>query len=164
MGSRSKTIAQCGVLTAIALTIFMIEAQFPAPLPFPGAKLGLANAITLFTVYTLGVGWGGMILLARIILGGIFAGQLLTMLYSFAGGVVCLLVLCLLRPFTTPRDFWYVSPLSAMGHNFGQILVASFIMGSDVIYYYLPYLMLLGAFSGLLVGIATREVIRRLPD
>lgn len=163
MSLQTKAIAQCGVLTAIALTIFMVEATLPAPLPIAGAKLGLANAVTLYAVYTMGAKWGGLVLLSRILLGALFSGQLLTLLYSFSGGVTCFLVLCLLKPFTTHDDFWFVSPLCAVGHNVGQLLMASFVMGSDVVFYYLPYLLLLGVVSGLFVGIATRALIRRLP-
>ena len=39
------------VLTAVALIVFIIEAQIPLPVPIPGAKLGLANAITLFALF-----------------------------------------------------------------------------------------------------------------
>ena len=41
------------LLAAIALTIFMIEAQIPSPVPIPGVKLGLANIVTVFTVFVL---------------------------------------------------------------------------------------------------------------
>jgi heptaprenyl diphosphate synthase len=39
------------VLTAIALIIFIVEAQIPLPVPVPGAKLGLANTVTLFALF-----------------------------------------------------------------------------------------------------------------
>ena len=38
---KTKKLALMAVLTAIALTIFMIEAQLPSPVPIPGVKLGL---------------------------------------------------------------------------------------------------------------------------
>ena len=41
-------------LTAIALTIFMVEAQIPVAVPIPGIKLGLANIVTVYTVFA----WG----------------------------------------------------------------------------------------------------------
>ena len=45
--AKTKKLALMAVLTAIALTIFMLESQIPAPVPVPGVKLGLANVITL---------------------------------------------------------------------------------------------------------------------
>jgi len=39
------------ILATIALIIFVIEAQIPMPIPIPGVKLGLANAVTLFALF-----------------------------------------------------------------------------------------------------------------
>ena len=49
-----RKLALLGLLSAIALTIFMVEAQIPALVPVPGIKLGLANIVTVFTVFVLG--------------------------------------------------------------------------------------------------------------
>ena len=56
---KTKKITRLALLTAIALTIFLVEAQIPALVPIPGIKLGLANIVTVFTVYALGSkdGW-----------------------------------------------------------------------------------------------------------
>jgi len=51
---RIRKITTLGLLTAIALTIFMVEARIPAIVPLPGVKLGLANIVTVFTVFALG--------------------------------------------------------------------------------------------------------------
>ena len=56
-----KKTARLGLLTAIALTIFMVEAQLPALVPIPGVKLGLANIVTVFTVFTMGPGAGAAV-------------------------------------------------------------------------------------------------------
>jgi len=47
----AKKIALIAILTAIALIIFIIEAQIPLPIPIPGVKLGLANVVTLFALF-----------------------------------------------------------------------------------------------------------------
>ena len=46
-----KKLSFMAVLSAAALVVFIIEAQIPAPVPIPGAKLGLANVITLFALF-----------------------------------------------------------------------------------------------------------------
>ena len=51
---KTKKLALMALLTAIALTIFVVENQLPAPVPVPGVKLGLANIITLVTMLLLG--------------------------------------------------------------------------------------------------------------
>ena len=73
-----RKLALLGLLTAIALTIFMVEAQIPAVLPLPGVKLGLANIVTVFTVFALGPRDGALVLSARIFLGAVFSGNFST--------------------------------------------------------------------------------------
>ena len=48
---RVKRLTRCALLTAIALAIFVLEAQIPIPFPVPGMKLGLSNIITLFALF-----------------------------------------------------------------------------------------------------------------
>ena len=48
--AKTRKLALMALLTAIALTIFVVEAQIPAPVPVPGVKLGLANIITLIAM------------------------------------------------------------------------------------------------------------------
>ena len=47
MSKSIKHLVTLALFTAMALTIFVIEAQIPVPVPIPGVKLGLANVITL---------------------------------------------------------------------------------------------------------------------
>ena len=46
-----KKMVLLALFTAIALTIFMIEAQIPALVPIPGVKIGLSNIVTVFVVF-----------------------------------------------------------------------------------------------------------------
>ena len=85
--SSLRQLTYMAVLTAVALTIFVIEAQLPPLAPIPGIKLGLANIVTVYAVFALGPGKAALILLARILLGSLFAGGL-TILYSLADGHV----------------------------------------------------------------------------
>ena len=84
---KTKKLTLLALLAAIALTIFMIEAQIPSPVPIPGVKLGLANLVTVVTVFVLGPKEGAAGLAVRIFLGAVFAGNFSTILYSAAGGV-----------------------------------------------------------------------------
>ena len=60
-----RRVTRMALLTAIALTIFVAEAQLPAPVPIYGVKLGLANIVTVWAVFLLGPLEAAMILLAR---------------------------------------------------------------------------------------------------
>ena len=48
---KTKKLVQLSLLTAIALSIFIVELQIPNPLPLLGIKLGLANIVTLYVIY-----------------------------------------------------------------------------------------------------------------
>ena len=74
MRQQVKRLVFCALLTAIALTIFMIEAQLPALAPVPGIKLGLANIVTVYAMFALGPRDTLLILVSRVFLGSLFAG------------------------------------------------------------------------------------------
>ena len=59
---KTRKLVLLGLLDAIALTLFMIEAQIPALVPIPGIKLGLSNIITVFTVFAMGPMEGAAVL------------------------------------------------------------------------------------------------------
>ena len=112
---KTRRLVLLALLTAIALTIFMLEAQIPAPVPIPGVKLGLANIVTVFTVFFLGPGEGCLVLAARIFLGAVFAGNFSTILYSAAGGGLAILVTILLRRVLKENQLWVAGCAGAAG-------------------------------------------------
>ena len=95
-----RKITTMALLCAIALTIFMIEAQIPPLVPLPGVKNGLSNIVTVFAVFALGPGEAAMILFCRIFLGAVF-GNFGTIFYSAAGGACAIGVTILLRKILT---------------------------------------------------------------
>ena len=129
----TRRLTRLALLTAIALTIFMVEAQIPVPIPIPGVKLGLANIVTVYAVFVLGP-WDALsILVVRVFLGAVFSGQMMTLFYSLGGGLLCWVVLVLLRRLFTKNQIWLCSPVSAIFHNLGQLLVAAALMGTWVV-------------------------------
>lgn len=157
-----KKLSQMALLTAVALALHVIEAAIPSPVPIPGVKLGLANIITVCAVFSFGPGAAAMILIARILLGSLFAGQIMSLLYSLAGGLLCLLVMILLRRIVSPRQVWVCSVVGAVAHNLGQILVAMLVTGTPSIIVYLPVLLLSGIAAGLFTGLAAQAVLNHM--
>ena len=127
---KTKKLALMAALTAIALTIFVAEAQIPPVVPIPGAKLGLANIVTLVAIVLMGRREAGEILLMRILLGSMFTGSVSAMMFSIAGGVLAWAIMCLTVRFFGEKQLWIVSVLAALGHNAGQLLVAAFVTGT----------------------------------
>ena len=61
-------------------------------------------------------------------MGAVFSGQMMTLFYSLGGGLLAWLIMCLLRPVFHKEHLWLCSPVAALFHNLGQLLVAAAIM------------------------------------
>ena len=139
-----RRLTRLSLLTAAALAIYLLEGQLPPVLPIPGAKLGLANIVTLYTMFTAGPGDTLLVLLARILLGSVFSGRATTFFYSLAGGLLCYAVTCLLRRLLPRRQLWVAGVLGGICHNVGQLAVAVVITRTPALVVYLPWLLLFG--------------------
>ena len=154
--------ARLALLTAIALTIFLAEAQLPALTAVPGVKLGLANIVTVYAMFALGPGDALLVLSGRVFLGAVFSGQMMTLFYSAAGGFLSWCVLCLLRKLLTGEQIWLASPVAAVFHNLGQLLAAAAVLRSWAVMAWLPYLIIAAILAGLFTGVAAQALLRRL--
>lgn len=150
------------MFTAIALTVFLIEANLPGLVPIPGVKLGLSNCITLIVLATLGKREAGIVLLLRIVLGSIFAGQAVSFLYSLAGGALCYAVMCLLLKPLGEKQLWAVSVFGALAHNAGQLLVAVLLTNAGVLWY-APILLVSAIVTGAFTGVAAQAAVKVIP-
>ena len=118
-----KKVAIFGVFTALALIFSYVELLIPINFGIPGAKLGLANLMTVLVLYKMGTKEALALSVTRIILSGFMFGNLFGILYSLAGGLLSFLVMVLLK-----RSDWLsvvgVSIGGGTAHNIGQLLVA----------------------------------------
>ena len=158
---KTKKTVLLGLLCAIALTIFMVEAQIPALVPIPGVKLGLSNIVTVFTVFCIGPWEGAAVLFVRIFLGAVFAGNFSTIFYSSAGGLCAILVTILLRKILTHKQLWVAGVLGAVAHSIGQMTAAIFISGTPGLIVYLPVMMVCSIITGLFTGLCAQVLLNR---
>lgn len=158
---KTKKIALLGLLTAIALTIFLIEAQIPPVVPLPGVKLGLANIVTVFTVFTLGAKEGAAVLACRVFLGAVFAGNFSSILYSASGGLCAILVTIALKRVLRENQLWTAGCLGAVAHSVGQILAAMAVTRTAGVLMYLPILAVISVFTGLFTGLCAQFLVKR---
>ncbi|MGN1402815.1 MAG: Gx transporter family protein [Ruminococcus sp.] len=163
MSKSIKHLVTLALFTAMALTIFVVEAQIPVPVPIPGVKLGLANVITMIVLVQYGARDAVTVLLLRILLGSFFTGTITSLLYSLCGGLLCFAGMTLLCRLLNRKHLWFISLMGAVLHNIGQILAAMAIMQTTQVLWYLPFLLLTGAVTGIFTGIAADRVIRYLP-
>lgn len=103
-----------------------------------------------------------MVLLTRIMLGVLFAGSMMSLCYSLAGGMCCLAGMLLLRRMISERKIWFASIIGAVLHNAGQISVAILITKTPGVIAYLPVLTISGCLAGLFTGLCAQAVIQSL--
>lgn len=159
---KAAKLVRLSLLTAAALVIFVLEAQVPLPVAVPGFKLGLANIITLYAMFTLGAKPAFAILLCRILLGSMYAGQAVSLIYSFAGGMACYAAIAVVGRHVSKDQIWACGVIGAIFHNIGQICAAAAVLGSWTVAVYLPPLIALGILSGSLTGLAAQHAINRI--
>ena len=158
---KTRKLTRLGLLTAIALTIFMIEAQIPSPVPLPGVKLGLANIVTVFTVFALSPGDGVAVLTGRIFLGAVFAGNFSTIFYSAAGGACAIAVTILLRKILKKDQLWVAGCFGAIAHSVGQMAMAALLLGTPSVAVYLPVMILISIMTGVFTGLCAQFLVNR---
>ena len=159
--TKIKKLTTLGLLTAIALTIFMVEAQIPALIPIPGIKLGLANIVTVFTVFALSPKDGALVLAARIFLGAVFSGHFSTIFYSAAGGLCAIAVTIGLRKLLKQNQLWVAGCLGAIAHSVGQMAMAILITGTPSLVLYLPVMVVISIITGLFTGLCAQFLVNR---
>ena len=161
----TQKVAACGILGALALVLSALELMIP-PLPMlpPGAKLGLANIVTMFTAESLGLGPA----LAIAVVKGLFAGMtrgITAMLMSLSGGLLSTFVMWLLLKKVRGFGLIGVGIAGALCHNAAQLGVAALLTTPAVIWY-TPWLILFGILTGTLTGIVlklTAPALSRIP-
>lgn len=156
-----KKLTQLAMLTGVALIIFIVELQIPNPFPIPGIKLGLANIITVYALYNYRAGEVMMIVFTRILLAAMFSGNMMALLYSLSGSLLCLAGMLILKRIIDEKHIWIASVFGAVLHNIGQIAVAVIIMGFGVLAY-LPFLLVSGCLAGAFTGGCAQMVVRRI--
>ncbi|MDR0447027.1 MAG: Gx transporter family protein, partial [Oscillospiraceae bacterium] len=140
----AKRLTRLAVLTAVSLAVYWAETQIPPIAPVPGIKLGLANAVTLFVLYSDGIPGAAAVSLARILLGG-FATGFSMLLYSLAGGAVSFLAMAAVYKRAGARRGFLTGALGGVIHNTAQLAVAAAVTRTPEIFAYFPLLFISGA-------------------
>lgn len=156
-----KKTAYLGVMLALALICSYVEVLIPFSIGIPGIKLGLANIVIVFALYSLGTKEAYIISIARVIISGFMFGNVMAIAYSFAGGMLSLTIMYLLKK-TKLLSVISVSIAGGIAHNIGQIVIAALIVSNYSVMYYVPVLMVAGFITGALIGIVAQEVFLRV--
>lgn len=155
----AKKIALWGMIGALALTVSFIESCFELPFLPPGAKLGLANIITMAAAACWG--WGGALYIAFIkSLFALFTRGATAFLLSTAGGLTSAIVIVLcLKAKHCPFSYIGIGILSALTHNAAQLAAACFLTGTSALLYYAPVLIICALLFGSVTGILLKILL-----
>lgn len=150
------------LLSAIAVVLHSVEAMLPLPLPL-GAKLGLANIISLVVVELYGVKEMFIVNIFRVVISGLLTGSFGTMpFYISCGGVFLSSLVLMLVKTLTHLPLVSTSIVAAIFHNVGQVLVVSFIYHQIAIMSYIFILMASSIPTGILTGMTAIQVLKRV--
>ncbi|MBE7050778.1 MAG: Gx transporter family protein [Ruminococcaceae bacterium] len=150
---KTRKYVLMALLSSMALGLYALECVIP-PLTFiPGAKLGLANIITMVAIYIFGKKEAFLILMMRIVIASMLFGQVMSMLYSVAGGLFSFVALCICLKFIERSSMWATGIICAIFHNLGQIVVAVLVTQQLSIAYYFLFLVIISMISGVFTGV-----------
>ena len=151
------------ICLALSMMLFFVELRLPLVAAVPGFKLGLANIVTVAALRLFRAREALLLLVLRIVLGAAFAGSLPALSFSLAGGLLALSVGVLLLRAVPCVPLALLGIAGALSHNVGQLLAASFWLGTLDVFYYAPMLFALAVFTGFATGFLAQEILRRLP-
>ena len=157
----TKRLATLSVVVAAAMILSFIEAKIPTFIPVPGVKLGLANIAVIFTMYKFNEGRAAAVSLVRVGLSALLFGSFASLVYSLAGACLSLLLMVFSRRILKLHTVG-VSIIGGVSHNIGQIAAAALVMGTASIIYYLPVLIISGTLAGIVIGLISNELIKRI--
>lgn len=160
--SIAQRVALAGMLTALMMVLGLVERQFPLPVGIPGIKLGLANSVLLYAVYMLTPKAAVALMLVKTALSWFIYSNMNAMLYSFCGGALSLAAMLLVCRIPGMSEVG-TSVSGAVFFNVGQILAAVWQLRTpQLLYTYLPVLLISGVVTGVLTGMVAKLVIRHL--
>ena len=148
------------LLTAISLVLFLVEGLIPLPFIAPGAKLGLANIVTICALFSLGPRACLFIILLRTGLASFFGGGPVIFLYSLTGGLLSLAAMTALKK-TACFSIIGISAAGGFAHHFGQLIVAALAADTLSIFRYLPILGPCGLITGLIIGGLSTRILNQ---
>jgi len=150
--------ARVGMLGAAALVLGYAETFIPLPVPIAGVKLGLANVVVLLALELLDARDALAIAAIKVLATGFLFGSPLMMAYSAAGTLLAWGVMAALVR-VRGLDVRLVAVCGAIAHNAGQLVVASLVLGTPLVWATAPALVVAACVTGTLCGGVVRYVL-----
>lgn len=157
----TRKLAYLGLFLAFAMILSYVESLIPFYFGVPGMKLGLPNAAILMVLYIFGPAEALIVNVIRVILTGFMFTNIFSIMFSLFGAVFSFLGMWLIKKFLK-ASIQVVSVFGGVLHNVGQLICAILIVKNYLVGYYLPVLLIAGFVTGLLIGIISAAVLKRI--
>ena len=151
-------------LTALAISIHIIESALPSPLP--GVKPGLANVITIVVLLLYGWPTAAWVAMLRVIVGSLIIGTFLTPTFvlSLSGAIATIMALGIGSKLPGrglgPIGYCLVASMAHMATQF--IVAYTLFIPHDGLFKLLPVLMTASVIFGIVSGLIVNAVMTRL--
>lgn len=156
-----RKLTRLAMLLALSVVLGLIESIIPIfQNIIPGLKLGLANIVILFILYTYTFRDALYVSIVRVLLLGMIRTGLFNLLFFFSlsGALFSLIAMAIAKKYTK-LSIVGISVLGSIAHSIGQVLVAMIGLSNVNIIYYLPYLLLLSIPTGIFIGFLSKKVL-----
>lgn len=156
-----KKTAFLSMLTGAALMLSYVEALLPLTPGIPGIKLGLANLAVVLCMELYGRRDALLVNVARVLLSSFLFGNMYVVLYSLFGALSSFAAMVFGKRLGC-FSLIGISVLGGVFHNVGQLLAAMAVVRTVQVVYYLPWLLVAGCVTGILIGFLALEVLKHV--
>jgi len=167
----TKKLVLLSILLAISIVLNIVERFMLGGLTgLPMIRLGLANIVVLMIFYlfnakdafVINAKDAFVILVLRIFIVGVYTSLFSpTFFLALGGGIVAYMGMLIGKKIPLFSEIG-VSVLGAFGHALGQILMAIFILETEALIVYFPWLVALSLPSGVITGFIAKSMIKRM--
>jgi heptaprenyl diphosphate synthase len=154
---KNARITTLALFVAMAVVLHWMESFIPRPAPF--LRFGLANVMTLCTLYSFGGLWSIFVVISRVFIGSALSGSIFSPAFalSLCGGLTA--GLCM---WAMPKSQFSpigVSVGGAVGHMLAQVLLATLLISHMSLMNILPFFLLVSVLTGMINGYLVKMII-----
>ena len=153
----TKRLVTLSLFLSMSIVLSIVESFIPS-ISIPGAKLGLANIMTLVILNLYDDKDAFLIVILRIFLVGLLRGTIGApgFYMSLSGGLFAYSLMVIVKHINV-FSIVGVSIFGSLGHTLGQILMAIILYSTPEIAYYFPLLFLIAIPTGIFTGLVAKR-------
>lgn len=159
--SKNQILSYSIISLALMLILSYIEALFPISIGGVGIKVGLSNILTIIGILILGAKMTFIINILRLLIMGVFFGNIIRFQISLFGFLLSFLVMLFLLK-TLKFSIITTSIFGAVFHNIGQLLAVAIIIKNNDLLNLTPIYIMLGIITGSIIGVITDLLYKKL--